>query len=72
MSDLLGLDEILAELILGLGLALIAGNGYAWYRHRRGEKPAGVEGEFRTGRVVFLLVVGAVMAVWGAVSLVTS
>lgn len=72
MSDLLGLDEILAELILGLGLALIAGNCYAWYRHRRGEKPAGVEGEFRTGRVVFLLVVGATMAVWGAVSLVTS
>ncbi len=72
MSELLGLDEILAELILGLGLALIAGNGYAWYRHRRGERPEGVEGEFRTGRVVFLLIVGVLMAVWGSVSMLTA
>jgi len=72
MSDLLGLDEILAELILGLGLALIAGNGYAWYRHRKGQKPEGVEGEFRAGRVAFLLVVGVVMAVWGSVSMLTT
>ncbi|MFO7292145.1 MAG: hypothetical protein FWJ92_00390 [Actinomycetes bacterium] len=72
MSELLGLDEILAELILGLGLALIAGNGYAWYRHRKGQKPEGVEGEFRAGRVAFLLVVGVVMAVWGSVSMLTT
>lgn len=72
MSELLGLDEILAELILGLGLALIAGNGFAWYRHRRGERPKGVEGEFRSGRVLFLIVVGVLMAVWGSVSMLTS
>ena len=69
--DVLGLDEIFAELVLGLGLALIVGNGLAWYRHRRGERPEGVEGEFRSGRVAFLLLVGVLMAAWGAVSIFT-
>lgn len=69
--EVLGLDEIFAELVLGLGLALIVGNGLAWYRHRRGERPEGVEGEFRSGRVIFLLVVGVLMATWGAVSVFT-
>ncbi|HLU31498.1 MAG TPA: hypothetical protein VK088_07020 [Acidimicrobiia bacterium] len=69
--EVLGLDEIFAELVLGLGLALIVGNGLAWYRHRRGERPEGVEGEFRSGRVTFLLVVGVLMATWGAVSVFT-
>lgn len=69
--DVLGLDEIFAELVLGLGLALIVGNGLALYRHRRGERPDGVEGEFRSGRVAFLLVVGVLMATWGAVSVFT-
>lgn len=68
MSDLLGLDEILAELVLGLGLAIVIGNGLAWLKHRRGERPAGVEGEFRAGRVLFLFVVGLLMTTWGAVS----
>lgn len=68
MSDILGLDAIFAEMVLGLGLALIIGNGLAWYRHRRGGKPKGVEGEFRRGRVIFLLTVGALMALWGAAS----
>lgn len=68
MSELLGLDDIFAELVLGLGLAILVGNGLAWYRHRQGEKPQGVEGEFRQGRVVFLMVVGVLMTVWGSVS----
>lgn len=68
MTDVLGLDEIFAEMVLGLGLALLVGNGLAWYRHRRGERPAGVEGEFRRGRVWFLLVVGALMTIWGTAS----
>lgn len=68
MSELLGLDAIFAELVLGLGLAILAGNGLAWYRQRRGEKPAGVEGEFRAGRVIFLLAVGVLMTAWGALS----
>lgn len=68
MTDLLGLDDIFAELVLGLGLALLIGNGLAWFKHRRGERPAGVEGEFRPGRVWFLATVGILMTVWGAVS----
>lgn len=68
MSDILGLDAIFAEMVLGLGLALVIGNGLAWYRHRRGDKPKGVEGEFRRGRVIFLLTVGVLMALWGAAS----
>jgi hypothetical protein len=72
MSELLGLDEIFSELVLGLGLAILVGNGLAFYRHRRGEKPAGVEGEFRVGRVIFLLVVGLLMTTWGAVSVFTA
>ncbi|CAN5898914.1 hypothetical protein BH23ACT5_BH23ACT5_10450 [soil metagenome] len=68
MSDILGLDAIFAQLVLGLGLALIVGNGLAWHKQRRGERPAGAEGEFRAGRVVFLMVIGVLMTVWGAVS----
>ncbi len=68
MDDILGLDAIFAELVLGLGLALIIGNGLAWRKQRRGERPPGAEGEFRTGRVMFLLAIGVLMTVWGAVS----
>ncbi len=57
---------------MGLGLALLVGNGLAWWKHRRGEAPAGVEGaQYRAGRVAFLVVVGVVMTVWGTVSLLT-
>ena len=66
MGDILGLDAIFAEMVLGLGLALIIGNGLAWYKHSRGTRPKGVEGEFRRGRVMFLMTVGALMALWGA------
>lgn len=68
MSDILGLDAIFAEMVLGLGLALIIGNGLAWYRNSRGDRPRGVEGEFRRGRVTFLITVGVLMALWGGVS----
>lgn len=68
MTDILGLDDIFAELVLGLGLAILIGNGLAVYKHRRGERPKGVEGEFRSGRVYFLMVVGLLMVVWGAAS----
>ncbi len=68
MLEFLGIDAIFAEMILGLGLALIAGNAFALWKHRRGERPEGATGEFRMGRVAFLMAVGAVMAVWGGVS----
>lgn len=68
MIDILGLDTIFAEMVLGLGLALIIGNGLAWWKHHRGERPKGVEGDFRPGRVWFLMAVGVLMAVWGTAS----
>lgn len=68
MVDILGVDSLFAELTLGLGLALLVGNFLALVRHRRGERPPGVEGTFRAGRVVFLIVVGVVMTVWGGAS----
>jgi hypothetical protein len=69
MGDILGLDILVAEMITGLGLALLIGNLLAWRKHRRGERPAGVLGEYRPGRVRFLLAVGAVLTIWGLASI---
>ena len=66
MGDIIGFDQIFPELILGVGLALLIGNGLAMFKNRRGEQPAGVEGVFRPGRAWFLMAVGILMAVWGA------
>jgi len=69
LIDILGLDTLFAEMITGLGLALLVGNLLAWRKHTKGERPAGVEGEFRRGRVAFLLVIGLLMTVWGVASI---
>ncbi len=69
MADLLGLDTLLAELVLGLGLALLAGNGFALIQARRGTRPDSAAGDLRRGRVWFLMVVGLLMALWGGFSL---
>ena len=72
LGDIFDFENLLPELIVGLGLALLVGNGLAWWRHRQGRAPEGVENpQFRGGRVVFLMVVGAVMTAWGTVSLLT-
>ncbi len=72
MAEFLDIQNLLPELILGLGLALLVGNGIAWWRHRQGKVPEGVEeAQYRPGRVRFLLIVGMIMTVWGAVSLLT-
>jgi hypothetical protein len=72
VGDIFDFENLLPELIIGLGLALIVGNGLAWWRHRQGRVPQGVENpQYRGGRVVFLMVVGALMTAWGAVSLLT-
>jgi len=69
MPDIFDFDSLFAQMTLALGLALVAGNGFAMYKHARGEHPADAEGAFRPGRARFLLVVGVVMTVWGAISL---
>ena len=71
MSDIFGLDQIFPELILGVGLALIIGNGLAMWKDRKGEPPDGVKGEFRPGRAWFLIAVGVLIGTWGAVSVFT-
>lgn len=69
MIDVLGLDTLLAQMILALGAALVAGNAYALVMAHRGVKPKGAEGELRRGRAWFLLAVGLVIGLWGAASL---
>lgn len=70
MAELLGIDNLLPELIIGLGLALLIGNSLAWWKNRQGGIPDGVEeAAYRPGRVRFLMGVGVVMTAWGVVSL---
>lgn len=70
MGDFLDFENLLPELVLALGLALLIGNGAAWWKNRRGETPAGVEeARYRPGRVIFLLLIGLLLTVWGAVTL---
>ena len=70
MGDLFDFENLLPELVMALGLALLIGNGLAWWKHRRGETPEGVDNaQYRPGRVAFLSIVGAILAIWGAVTL---
>lgn len=71
--EILGLDTLFAEMIFAIGLAIVLGNAYAYYQHRRGERPDDVEesAPFNTGRVVFLSVIGILMAAWGGISTFT-
>lgn len=72
MGELFDFENLLPELILAIGLALLIGNGLAWWKHRRGETPRGIEdAQYRPGRVAFLSVVGVVLTVWGAVTVLT-
>lgn len=72
VGDIFDFENLLPELVVGLGLALIVGNGLAWWRHRQGRAPQGIDNpQYRAGRVAFLIVVGALMTAWGAVSLLT-
>ena len=70
MADILGLDTLLAQLMVAMGLAMVFGNGFAMWKNTRGQGPKGVQGAYRPGRVRFLLVVGVVISVWGIAGLV--
>ena len=72
MGDIFDLDSLLAQLVLALGGALVAGNAYALIMNRRGIKPKGMSGELRRGRAWFLLGVGVVIALWAGASLIVS
>lgn len=72
VGDLFDFENLLPEMILALGLALLVGNGLAWWKHRKGESPKDVpDAAYRPGRVGFLMIVGLLLAVWGAVTLFT-
>lgn len=68
MDDIFGLESLFPEAVLAIGLAMVIGNGLAIVKNRRGERPAGVEGEFRPARAWFLGSVGILLTVWGAAS----
>lgn len=71
ITELLGLDDLLAQLILAVGAAMVLGNGFAMIQHARGRHPDQTGGEFRAGRAWWLLSVGLLITVWGIGSLVT-
>ncbi len=71
MIEILDLNSLLAQLILGLGAALFFGNVYALLMDRRGVRPKNAQGDLRTGRAWFLAGVGLVIAGWGLASLLT-
>jgi hypothetical protein len=72
MGDIFDIQTLLPQLILAFGLALIIGNGLAWWKHRKGETPKGVEGAaYRPGRVAWLTTVGVILTVWATVSLLS-
>jgi hypothetical protein len=67
--DIFNINELLAQLMLALGAALVVGNGFALIQARRGIKPKDMEGDLRRGRAWWLIAVGVVITVWSAVSL---
>lgn len=69
--DIFDFDTLFKQTVLALGAALVLGNGYAIYQHRRGRAPKGATGEFRAVRAWWLLTVGVVIGSWGLASLLT-
>lgn len=70
VEEFLDLNVLVKQMALAFGLAMVIGNLYAVYKHRKGDKPKGEEGEFRAGRAAWLISVGLVIGIWGGVSLI--
>jgi len=71
LTELLGLDDLLAQMILAVGAAMVIGNGFAVIQHRRGKHPKGATGEFRAVRAWWFIAVGLLITLWGVASLAT-
>ena len=69
ITDLLGLDTLLAQLVLAIGLAMVAGNVAALVADSRGRRPQGTFGPLHRTRAWWLLGVGILIALWGGLSL---
>ena len=70
--DLFDFDQLLPQMLLAVGLAMIVGSGLAWIKYKRGETPKGVgDAQFRPGRTVWMLVVGTILSLWAGISLLT-
>lgn len=67
--DIFNLNELLAQMVLALGAALVLGNGWALIQARRGRAPKGMEGDLHRGRAWWLMGVGLVITLWGIGSL---
>ena len=68
MAEILGLDILVTQMILAIGLALIAGNVWAVVRHVTGRPPPGQRGSFRPRRAAFFITAGALMVIWSLAS----
>ena len=71
MADILGLNSLVAQMVLVLGGALAAGNGYALLMDKRGKQPKDVEGHLRKPRAWILAAVGLVLACWALASMIS-
>lgn len=66
--EILDLNRLLVLMVLAIGLSMLAGNGFAVWQHRKGNKPEGEAGEFRPARAYWLIGVGLLMTIWGLAS----
>ncbi|MEE8457528.1 MAG: hypothetical protein V3S28_05720, partial [Acidimicrobiia bacterium] len=69
MEEILDLSLLIKQIALAFGAAMVIGNVFAVIQNKRGKAPKGETGEFRAVRAYWLLGVGALIATWGAVSL---
>jgi hypothetical protein len=71
VEQLVDLDLLVKQMALAFGAAMVLGNLFAIIQNKRGKAPKGETGEFRAVRAYWLLGVGALIATWGAASLLT-